>query len=875
MKSPGKIILILLLLTALGLRLSAAAPKERMCCTSSSSLEAFPTASAWAEQAEDFTTIQQAINDAENGSTVNIPAGTYYERITINKTISLVGENVSTTVIDGQSAGTVVEVSSDGVSISGFTIRYSGWGWTNNGIYVHYADNCTIKGNVLFMNCHNIRLNYSRGSRVVGNTVEGNGYGIRLLHAENCEAYDNNVSGCIGGIHLEYASNCSAGRNRLTNNDQGVRLYSPCTYNRIFGNVVHNNTYDGMIASMENVTYVGNAFYHNNFNNTNTFICQLAGTIWDNGYPSGGNYWSRYNGTDLNHGPYQNETGSDQIGDTRFSVIADNWDNYPLMNPWTSLPVVNLDTKQGYETMQEAIDSPDTADGHTLSLGSHTFYENVIIHKSLTLVAESPSTAVIDADGTGTVMTINADHVSISGLVLTDSGPDSPPYGDDCGLLLNHSSQCTILDTTITHSRIGLYVYYSENNTIARNTVTDCYEDGIWLYSSGGNTLEDNSMLGNKYNFGVFGNTFKHFNNTIDETNTVDARPVKYVIGAENTVFNSSNTGALYLINCRNVMVQGLNLTGNGHGVCAFNLTDSHIEDTTASHNNYGIHLRSSSNNTIRSCHLTDNWVAVNLVDSIANTVEQNAAERGETGIYLYGASNNTIHANTISSNIFGLRLSSAHSNIIFHNNLLRNAEQADVIPLSIGNAWNNTCEGNYWSDQNSTDANRDGIGDDARRINGDNIDHFPLMGTYSSFSVHGETGPERVAVTTNSTLLGLTFDVASGTITLTVNGTDQTGGFCRICIPHSLVEPEFTVTIDGGSVEVLHGNYALLDNGTHRWMYFAYVHSQHEIVIMPEYGLTALSMIFVISFLCCLAARKLRSARKSRFIIAAVTPER
>jgi hypothetical protein len=53
--------------------------------------------------------------------------------------------------------------------------------------------------------------------------------------------------------------------------------------------------------------------------------------MWDNGYPSGGNYWSDYTGTDLYSGPYQNETGSDGIGDTSYDIDVNNRDNYPLM----------------------------------------------------------------------------------------------------------------------------------------------------------------------------------------------------------------------------------------------------------------------------------------------------------------------------------------------------------------------------------------------------------------------------------------------------------------------------------------------------------------------------------------------------------------
>lgn len=56
--------------------------------------------------------------------------------------------------------------------------------------------------------------------------------------------------------------------------------------------------------------------------------------FWDNGYPTGGNYWSDYNGTDFYGGPHQNETGSDGIGDTPYCILLGNRtmnvDNYPL-----------------------------------------------------------------------------------------------------------------------------------------------------------------------------------------------------------------------------------------------------------------------------------------------------------------------------------------------------------------------------------------------------------------------------------------------------------------------------------------------------------------------------------------------------------------
>jgi hypothetical protein len=54
---------------------------------------------------------------------------------------------------------------------------------------------------------------------------------------------------------------------------------------------------------------------------------------WDDGYPSGGNYWSDYRHTDMLSGPGQNLSGSDGIGDVSYIIDGDNIDAYPLMAP--------------------------------------------------------------------------------------------------------------------------------------------------------------------------------------------------------------------------------------------------------------------------------------------------------------------------------------------------------------------------------------------------------------------------------------------------------------------------------------------------------------------------------------------------------------
>jgi hypothetical protein len=59
--------------------------------------------------------------------------------------------------------------------------------------------------------------------------------------------------------------------------------------------------------------------------------------VWDDGYPSGGNYWSNYTGVDVKSGPNQDQPGSDGIGDSPHVIDANNKDNYPLTKRWSLL----------------------------------------------------------------------------------------------------------------------------------------------------------------------------------------------------------------------------------------------------------------------------------------------------------------------------------------------------------------------------------------------------------------------------------------------------------------------------------------------------------------------------------------------------------
>jgi hypothetical protein len=104
--------------------------------------------------------------------------------------------------------------------------------------------------------------------------------------------------------------------------EEGGIVIDGSSFNTVRENIIADNIVGLIVGNPAIGGLGGNLIYHDNFIN-NTIQARAAGNnLFDNGYPDGGNYWSDYNGTDQFSGPYQNETGSDGIGDKPYNTSS-------------------------------------------------------------------------------------------------------------------------------------------------------------------------------------------------------------------------------------------------------------------------------------------------------------------------------------------------------------------------------------------------------------------------------------------------------------------------------------------------------------------------------------------------------------------------
>ena len=423
----------------------------------------------------DYTTIQDAINAACPGDTIEVHSGPYYENVEVNKKLTMRGVDTGgkKPVVDAGGSGSAITISADNCTVEGFETTNSGGSWPCAGIYVvsngnaisgntaanNKLDGISLNGcsgnmisdNALMDNiATGIYLQYSNNNAIKNNTATGNAQrGIYILYSNSNTISDNTATGnAHRGIDLRSSSGNTLSGNTATDNGNGIYLISS-SCNTLSGNTATGN-YDGIYLS-------------SSCNNT------LSGNT------ATGNYDGIYLSSSCNN----TLSGNTATGNYRYGIYLYSSSNCNTISGNTATANSNIG-------IYLASSSGNTLTGNTAT-GN---YNGIYLSSSSNNTISGNTAAGNSYDG---IYLSSSSNNTISG--------NTANYNQLAGIFLLSSSSNTISDNTAGNSYDGIYILYSNSNTISRNTATVNYR-GIYLSSSSNNTISRNTATANT-NYGI------------------------------------------------------------------------------------------------------------------------------------------------------------------------------------------------------------------------------------------------------------------------------------------------------------------------------------------------------------------------------------
>jgi len=383
---------------------------------------------------------------------------------------------------------------------------------------------------------------------------------------------------------------------------------------------------------------------------------------------------------------------------------------------WT----VDDDGPADFHTIQEAINAASSGD--TIFVHSGTYYENVVVNKTVTVVGENSYDTIIDGGGTPPVVRVTSHRVEIRHFTIRNSGRVWNGYG----LELNNVRNCSISENNITDNHFGIWLLGSSRNGISGNILTNSTANGIYALRSPYNSIHRNSVANNWRGIKLEDSPNNHIsgNNVTDNTyGGVDLILTSFTTIHENNIAKN-NQGVVLGKNCSGNIIVNNDFALNGEGFTLF----------TGSYSNFVI-----ANN------ITRNYSGGECLYSNNNTISRNNIANNEAfGIGLGRSEYNIIEANNITSSSWGILLFEAFNNTLFHNNFANNTKGVFDISwehpaVSSMNTWDNgyPSGGNHWSDYESRypdaeELDGSGIWNMPYIIDERNQDNYPLMEPWS-----------------------------------------------------------------------------------------------------------------------------------------------
>jgi parallel beta-helix repeat protein len=432
----------------------------------------------------------------------------------------------------------------------------------------------------------------------------------------------------------------------------------------------------------------------------------------------------------------------------------------------------------------------------------------------------------------------NAANVTISNNIIHNGGAYAMELNGD-------TTNCTILNNTVADGYVAIALGPNVNNyvvpthnLIEGNILNNNSGVNIEVFSSPyssqstyTNTFRRNNLTNVQHmNLLVSGPSPATFIQDIDTTNTVNNKKIYYIMNVSNSEIdpiNSPDAGYLALVNCTNATAESFNFVSNNDGVLIAWSTNCSLTNVTLGNNHIQV------TNALSNESYTSILGGVTLLYSTGNTITDCALYNNTCGIWLARSDENTLYHNSFIDNDMPV--------ISDRDDPFENVSSGYFSRCS----WNNSLEGNYWSDYNGSDSNNDGIGDSPYIIDAHNTDHYPLNGIFNNcnvtyFTLPIESHTCNVAVISNSTISGFVAPIwieHPETIFLEFNVTGEQGstGFCRVSFPTAMMNGTYQVHVNGTQVS---STLLPCSNADYSYLYFTYKHSTEGVIITPEFPL-------------------------------------
>ena len=736
---------------------------------------------------DNYTTIQEAIDYANDNDTIFVRQGTYFEHINVNKSLSLIGEGRDTTIIDGDGNQIVVDLSATS-NVTGFTIRNGGYGVK--------AETSAIQPQFT-------------GHIVEGNYIIDNFYGGILLHgAANNTLVGNIVSNnTLFGIHLWNAGNNILTDNTVVSNGHGITFYGNTNHNTLRNNNMTNNKYNfGLIMRGETriffLTDPSRPGFYNDVDTSNTV----------NGKPV---YYL--------------------VDQSDVKIPADA--GYVWLNNCTNITVQSCDLSNNLQGVLLLFSSRTTIAGCSLANNVHGVYVGIRSFNNSIINNTVESNFIGVYLGELTAFTTMRNNTISDSEMNFGVAPDLPLLRDTSDLVNDIDASNTVDGKQIVYwigerdqqipIEAGYVMLINCTDILIRDLNLTKNVQNIFLVSSNNTIIANNSISGSLYGIEaqpfmrIFENypvTVYPFNVTILDNAISDTAVAIRVSGDRNNVHNNQISSSPL----------GIYLKRTNYGLVSQNMIVGDGEALLVSGDPY----TSPFNYSIWRSYFTRELVTLNV------------------GGIVIGGDLNIISENTVVNNLIGISIDQTgymgSGNVFFSNNIVNSSSwQATGW---IGNFWNNTYPtgGNYWSNYNGTDLysgpsqnepGSDGIGDTPFLVFPMDrvgvLDNYPLMAPINTYSLQVPGGMSfHVSIMSNSTVSYVRFcEVVNG---ISFNVTGEAGmGFCRVSVPNTIVDmlwQDLTVLVNGTAVPFI--SWQDQDN---TYLYFTYQHSTETVSIVPE----------------------------------------